>query len=249
MIIIKNANDIEKMRIAGKIVGDTLRLLEDSLRPGISTYELDKIAETYIRKSGAIPSFLGYGGFPGSVCISIDEEVVHGIPSKTRYIEEGMLVSFDVGAFIGNFHGDAARSVVIGNASEEKIKLLEVTRECFFKGIEKFNEENRIGDISFAIQQHAESFGYGVVRDLVGHGIGSEMHEDPQVPNFGNAGRGLRLKVGMALAIEPMINLGTHKVDFNQEDGWTVTTRDKKPSAHYENTTVLTDNGVEILTL
>ena len=249
MINIKNASDIEKMRVAGKIVGDALKLLEDSIKPGVTTYDLDKIAENYIRKCGAIPSFLGYGGFPGSVCISIDEEVVHGIPSKKRYIEEGMLVSFDVGAFIGNFHGDAARSIVIGKASEEKKKLVEVTRESFFKGIEQFQEGNRLGDISNAIQSYAESFGYGVVRDLVGHGIGTEMHEDPQVANFGTAGHGIRLRKGMALAIEPMINLGTYKVDFNEEDGWTVTTKDKKPSAHYENTTVLTDNGVEILTL
>ncbi|MEG2116225.1 MAG: type I methionyl aminopeptidase [Clostridia bacterium] len=248
MVILKSASDIEKMRKAGKVVGDTLKLLEDSVKIGMSTKELNDIAEKYIRKCGAVPSFLGYGGFPASVCISIDEEVVHGIPNKHKIIQDGMLISFDVGAILDGFHGDAARSVLVGTEIAEKRKLIEVTTESFYQGVAKFKEGNRLGDISHAVQAYAESFGYGVVRDLVGHGIGRDMHEDPQVPNFGIEGHGMRLKEGMALAIEPMINLGTFQVDFG-DDRWTVTTRDKKASAHYENTTVLTANGVEILTL
>lgn len=248
MVTIKSANEIEKMRKAGKIVADTLKLLEESVKVGMTTIQLDEIAEKYIRKCGATPSFLGYGGFPASVCISIDEEVVHGIPNKHKIIQEGMLVSFDVGAYIDGFHGDAARSVLIGEVTQEKRLLVERTKECFYKGVEQFKEGNRLGDISFAIQSYAESFGYGVVRDLVGHGIGRNMHEDPQVANFGIAGHGIRLREGMALAIEPMINVGTYEVIFGS-DGWRVTTKDNKPSAHYENTVVLTSNGTEILTL
>lgn len=248
MINIKTKKEVEKMRVAGEITGNTLKLLVENAKVGASTYDLDKMAEKYIRSQGAEPSFLGYGGYPASVCISINEEVVHGIPRKDKYINEGDIVSFDVGAYIGGFHGDAARSVLMGE-NEEKQKLIEVTKESFFKGIEQFKEGNRLGDISHAIQAYAESFGYGVVRDLTGHGIGREMHEDPEVLNFGKAGHGARLQKFMAIAIEPMINMGTYKVDFDQNDGWTVRTSDRQPSAHYENTVVLTDNGVEILTL
>ncbi len=247
MIITKSATEFEMMKKAGKIVGDTLKLLEDNVKVGVSTLKLNEIAENYIRKCNAIPSFLNYGGFPASVCISIDEAVVHGIPRKDKYIEEGMLVSFDVGAILNGWHGDAARSILVGN-NEEKAKLIEVTKESFFKGAAEFKEGNRLGDIGFAVQSYAESFGYGVVRDLVGHGIGKEMHEDPQVPNYGTKGRGVRLTTGMALAIEPMITLGTYKVDFGS-DGWTVTTKDKKASAHYENTCLLTSEGLVITTL
>ena len=248
MIILKTESEIAKMRKAGKITGDTLKLLEEKVKPGISTWELNDIAEKYIRSQGAIPSFLGLYNYPASVCISIDEEVVHGIPSKKRIIEEGQIVSFDVGAFVEGFHGDAARTVMVGKVSEEKRKLVEITKECFFKGIQEFKVGNRLGDIGFAIQQHAEMHGYGVVRELVGHGIGRKMHEDPEVPNYGTKGRGIRLSNGMTLAIEPMITLGTYEVDF-LADGWTVKTRDLKPSAHYENTVALIDGQVEILTL
>jgi len=248
MIILKTESEIAKMRKAGKITGDTLKLLEEKVKPGISTLELNDIAEKYIRSQGAIPSFLGLYNYPASVCISIDEEVVHGIPSKKRIIEEGQIVSFDVGAYIDGFHGDAARTVMVGKVLEEKRKLVEITKECFFKGVEQFKVGNRLGDIGFAIQQHAEMHGFGVVRELVGHGIGRKMHEDPEVANYGTKGRGVRLSNGMTLAIEPMITLGTYEVDF-LADGWTVKTRDLKPSAHYENTVALFDCQIEILTL
>ncbi|MBR2160203.1 MAG: type I methionyl aminopeptidase [Clostridia bacterium] len=248
MIILKTESEIAKMRKAGKITGDTLKLLEEKVKPGISTLELNDIAEKYIRSQGAIPSFLGLYNYPASVCISIDEEVVHGIPSKKRIIEEGQIVSFDVGAYIDGFHGDAARTVMVGKVLEEKRKLVEITKECFFKGVEQFKVGNRLGDIGFAIQQHAEMHGFGVVRELVGHGIGRKMHEDPEVANYGTKGRGVRLSNGMTLAIEPMITLGTYEVDF-LADGWTVKTRDLKPSAHYENTVALFDGQIEILTL
>lgn len=248
MIILKTESEIAKMRKAGKITGDTLKLLEEKVKPGISTLELNDIAEKYIRSQGAIPSFLGLYNYPASVCISIDEEVVHGIPSKKRIIKEGQIVSFDVGAYIDGFHGDAARTVMVGKVSEEKRKLVEITKECFFKGVEQFKVGNRLGDIGFAIQQHAEMHGFGVVRELVGHGIGRKMHEDPEVANYGTKGRGVRLSNGMTLAIEPMITLGTYEVDF-LADGWTVKTRDLKPSAHYENTVALFDGQIEILTL
>lgn len=248
MIILKTESEIAKMRKAGKITGDTLKLLEEKVKPGISTLELNDIAEKYIRSQGATPSFLGLYNYPASVCISIDEEVVHGIPSKKRIIKEGQIVSFDVGAYIDGFHGDAARTVMVGKVLEEKRKLVEITKECFFKGVEQFKVGNRLGDIGFAIQQHAEMHGFGVVRELVGHGIGRKMHEDPEVANYGTKGRGVRLSNGMTLAIEPMITLGTYEVDF-LADGWTVKTRDLKPSAHYENTVALFDGQIEILTL
>lgn len=248
MIVLKTASEIDKMRKAGKIVGDTLKLLEEKVKPGVSTYYLNEIAEKYIRSCKAYPSFLGLYDYPASVCISIDEEVVHGIPRKDRIIEEGQIVSFDVGAMIDGFHGDAARTVMVGQVSDDKRQLVEVTKECFFKGIKEFKVGNRLGDIGFAIQSYAESFGYGVVRDLVGHGIGRDMHEDPNVPNYGVKGRGIRLSNGMAFAIEPMISMGTYKV-VQLADGWTYVTQDGKPASHYENTTVLVDGEVEILTL
>ena len=238
MISVKTKEQLELMRRAGAITRDTLRLLEDKARAGVSTSELDKAAYEYILKCGAKPSFLNYHGYPASVCISIDEEVVHGIPSKKRFLEDGQIVSFDVGAFKNGYHGDAARTVAVGKISPEKQKLVEVTRQCFFEALKVLKDGVRLGDIGWAICSHARSFGYGVVEDLVGHGIGREMHEDPNVPNFGVRGRGIRLAAGMTIAIEPMINMGTSAVDFC-EDGWTVKTKDRLPSAHYENTVAL----------
>ena len=247
MITLKNSEEIEKMRVAGAIVRDTLLLMERSVRPGISTKELDKIAFDFIKSKGAKPSFLHYNGFPASICTSIDEQVVHGIPSGRKLVE-GEIISVDCGAVIGGYHGDAARTFAVGKISAEKQKLIDVTRESFFKGVEQFKEGNRLGDISHAVQAYAESFGYGVVRALVGHGIGRQMHEDPSVPNYGRAGHGMRLEKGLVLAIEPMINLGTYEVE-QLEDGWTIVTADDMPSARYENTVALTENGIEMLTL
>ena len=249
MITIKSDDQIALMRRANQIVKDTLNLLRDNTKPGMSTYELNRLAHEYIVSQGAIPSFLNYHGFPASICVSVDSEVVHGIPSKKKILQEGSIVSYDCGAIFKGWHGDAARTVAVGLISPECQQLIDVTEQCFFKGVESIVAGvTRLGDLGHVIQQHAESFGYGVVRELVGHGIGREMHEDPEVPNFGTAGRGLRLSEGMTLAIEPMINMGTERVDF-LSDGWTVKTQDRKPSAHYENTIAITRNGIEILSL
>ncbi|WP_035292501.1 type I methionyl aminopeptidase [Clostridium sp. KNHs214] len=247
MIIIKNNSEIEYMRRAGKVVGDTLAILEDVVKPGITTKDLDRIAEDYISKQGAKPSFKGYYGFPASLCTSINEEVVHGIPSD-RVLQEGDIISVDCGAILNNYHGDAARTFAVGNISDDAKKLIQVTRECFFKGVEYAKVGNRLTDISHSIQLYAESFGYSVVREYVGHGIGREMHEDPEVPNYGREGRGPKLTHGMMLAIEPMINLGEYHVETTP-NGWTVVTVDGKLSAHYENTVAILDEGPEILTL
>lgn len=249
MILIKSDSQIAEMRKANKIVKDTLDLLRDHTKAGVSTLELNKLAHDYIVSQKAIPSFLNYNGFPASVCISIDCEVVHGIPSKRKVLEEGQIVSYDCGAIWNGWHGDAARTVAVGIISPECQQLIDVTEQCFFKGVSVIKPGvTRLGDLGHAIQAHAESFGYGVVRDLVGHGIGRQMHEDPEVPNYGIEGHGMRLSQGMTIAIEPMITMGTEKVDWCS-DGWTVKTRDRKPSAHYENTIAITDNGVEILSL
>ncbi|EDS76446.1 type I methionyl aminopeptidase [Clostridium massiliodielmoense] len=247
MITIKNSKEIEYMRHAGKIVGDTLALLEESIKPGITTKDLDRIAEEYIRKCNAIPSFKGYYGFPASVCTSVNEEVVHGIPGD-RVLHEGDIVSIDCGAILNGYHGDAARTFAVGNISKEAEDLIKVTRDSFFKGVENAIVGNKLTDISAAIQKHAESHGYSVVRDYVGHGIGTAMHEEPEVPNFGRPGRGPKLVDGMVLAIEPMINVGELYVEVLSND-WTVVTRDRKLSAHYENTVAILNNGPEILTL
>jgi methionyl aminopeptidase len=247
MIYIKKDDEIELMREANKIVRDVLLLLESKLKAGMTTKELDSIAYKYITSYGAKPSFLGYHGYPASLCVSIDEQVVHGIPSD-RIIKEGEIVSIDVGAELNGFHGDAARSIYCGTISPEKKRLIDITRECFFKGIEGLQNGTPLYDIGAKVQKYAEENGYSVVRSLVGHGIGRAMHEEPSVPNYGKMGTGIRLKTNMALAIEPMINMGGYEVDF-QSDGWTVVTRDNKPSAHYENTVVIKDDGVEILTL
>lgn len=248
MIAVKTEEEQAKMRIAGKIVGDALREIEQYIKPGVTTMELNSIIEKFIRGRGAIPSFKNYNGFPAAACISIDEVVVHGIPSL-RVLKEGEIVSVDVGALINGFHGDAARTFPVGRVSVEKLKLIDVTKECFFKGIEKVREGARLGDVSSAIQKHAESHGYGVVREMVGHGIGRKLHEPPDVPNYGVERSGPILRAGNCLAIEPMINLGKPFVSIDAKDGWTCRTRDLKPSAHYENTIIVNAAGAEILTL
>ena len=249
-ITIKNAEDIQKMEAAGRIVEDTLNLLSKAACEGMRTVELDEVAAEFIKSRGATASFLNYNGYPKSICTSVNEEVVHGIPGKYR-LKDGDILSLDVGAYLNGFHGDAARTVLIGNVPEEVQKLVRVTKECFFEGLRFAKAGYRISDIAKAIQAHAESHGYGVVRELVGHGIGRDMHEDPEVPNFWDGlrfGHGARLTPGMTIAVEPMINLGTPRV-FQLDDGWTVVTADKKPSAHYENTLVITDGEPRLLTL
>ena len=236
------------MRESGRITKNVLELIGREIRAGMTTKELDKLAYDYITSCGAYPSFLGYSGYPASICSSIDDIVVHGIPSDDVVIREGQIVSIDVGVIYNGWQGDAARTFMIGEVSEEKKKLVKVTEECFFRAIENLKDGTPLGDIGHAVQTHAESNGFSVVRALVGHGIGKEMHEDPSVPNYGKKGTGIRLKKGMAIAIEPMINAGAYQVEF-MSDGWAVRTKDRKPSAHYENTVAITENGVEILTL
>ena len=247
MITIKSAAEIEKMDVAGRIVEDTLNLMGEMVAVGVSTLELDREAEKYIRSRGAVPSFLHYEGYPNSICTSVNEQVVHGIPGSYR-LKDGDIISVDIGAVINGYHGDAARTFLIGNVRDEVKELVKVTRECFFEGIKFAKVGYRIGDIGHAIQAYAESHGYGVVRELIGHGIGTEMHEEPDVPNYGKAGRGIRLEKGMCIAVEPMINLGTKDV-WQLSDGWTVVTQDEKPSAHYENTLAITDGEPRLLTL
>lgn len=247
MIIIKSDREIDYMKKAGKIVGETLALLQESIKPGITTGELDRIAEEYIKRNNSTPSFKGYYGFPASICTSINEEVVHGIPGKT-VLKEGDIISIDCGANYNGYHGDAARTFAVGQISEEAENLINVTRESFFKGVEKAIVGNRLTDISSTIQEYAEARGYSVVRDYVGHGIGTKMHEDPEVPNYGRPGRGPKLMNGMVLAIEPMINIGSYQVETQSND-WTVVTKDGTLSAHYENTVAILSNGPEILTL
>lgn len=247
MIQLKSKEQIKAMRTAGRITAEALILGGEAIKPGVTTKHVDDVIRTHIEKCGARPSFLGYAGFPASACISINSQVIHGIPSKDVVIQEGDIVSIDTGAFINGFHGDSARTFACGRISQEAEKLIEVTKECFFKGFEKAVIGNRLGDIGFAVQSYAESFGFGVVREYVGHGIGREMHESPDVPNYGREGRGLRITEGLVIAIEPMINAGTEKVRV-LSDGWTVVSADGKPSAHYENTVAITENGPEILT-
>ncbi len=247
MIQLKNAAQIELMKVAGRITGEALAVAEELVRPGISTYEIDRAIRSHIEKSGAKPSFLGYGGFPGSACISINDEVIHGIPSKKRILQEGDIVKVDVGAFINGYHGDAARTFPVGKISEEAARLIEVTKESFYLGITQATVGARIGDIGAAVEACAKKNGYSVVRRYVGHGIGRELHESPEVPNFGTAGRGSRIYAGMVIAVEPMINAGGYDVK-ELSDGWTVKTADGSLSAHYENTVAITDEGVILLT-
>ena len=248
MITVKSEAEIALMRESGRITRDVLELIGSRIKAGMTTKELDKIAYDYIKACGAYPSFLGYSGYPASICASIDDIVVHGIPSDDIVIKEGQIVSIDVGVVYNGWQGDAARTFTIGKVSEEKARLVKVTEECFFKAIENLKDGSPLGDIGYQVQTHAENNGFSVVRALVGHGIGKDMHEDPSVPNYGKKGTGIRLKKGMTIAIEPMINAGVYQVDF-LSDGWSVRTKDRKQSAHYENTVAITDNGVEILTL
>ena len=245
MIIIKSQKEIEIMREAGKIVAETHEILKSAIIPGISTLELDKIAEENIRKYNAIPSFKGYGGFPGSICASINEEVVHGIPGN-KILKEGDIVSLDVGAYYKGYHSDSAKTHGVGVISEEDRKLIEVAKESFYEGIKFAKLGYRLSDISHAIQAHVEQHGFSVVRDLVGHGVGVDLHEDPQIPNYGPAGKGPRLQEGMVLAIEPMINAGRYQVK-TLADGWTIVTVDGKKSAHYEHTIAITNDEPIIL--
>lgn len=247
-VTIKSARELELMREAGKILNKTLRTLEQSIHPGMSTADINRIGEETIRSFGCVPSFLNYNGYPASICVSVNDEVVHGIPSKQRILKEGDIVSLDAGVIYKGYHSDAARTVAVGKISDEAQKLMDVTRQSFFEGIKYAKAGNHLNDISRAIGAYAESFGYGVVRDLVGHGIGTHLHEDPEVPNFDMNRRGIRLRPGMTLAIEPMINAGTFEVEWLDDD-WTVVTADGEWSAHYENTVLITDGEPEILTL
>ena len=246
MIVLKSQQEIAYMREAGRIVAETLELIRQAVKPDVTTQELDRIADEYIRERGAIPAFKGYNGFPGSICASVNEEVVHGIPGP-RKLKNGEIISVDIGTLINGFYGDAAMTLPVGEVTPEVAQLLKVTEESLYKGIAQAVADQRLYDISHAVQIHAEEFGYGVVRDYVGHGIGRKMHEDPQIPNYGAPGRGPRLKPGMTLAIEPMINMGTYEVK-TLRDNWTVITRDKKWSAHFEHTIAVTDGEPEILT-
>lgn len=248
MIIIKNDAQIECMKNAGKVVGDTLARIQEVIKPGITTAEIDRLAEEYIVKQGAKPSFKGYNGFPASLCTSVNNEVIHGIPSKKVVLREGDIISVDCGAFLNGYHGDAARTFAVGKISKEAEDLIRVTEESFFKGVEKAIVGNYLSDISVAIQKHVEGHGYSVVREFVGHGIGQDMHEDPEVLNYKGPGRGPKLKHGMVIAIEPMVNIGRYDVEI-RSNGWTVCTLDGSLSAHYENTVALLNDGPKILTL
>ena len=247
MIQLKNPLQIKEMKEAGRITGEALLLAREHIREGISTYELDKIIRNHIEKQGAKPSFLGYHGFPGSACISINDEVIHGIPSKKRFLSDGDIVKIDVGAYYKGYHGDAARTVAVGKVSAEAQKLIDVTRESFFEGIKKFQVGNRLGDIGHAIDAYVVANGFSTVKKYIGHGIGQALHESPDVPNYGTEGRGTRLCAGMTLAIEPMVNIGDDDVK-QMSDGWTVKTVDGTLSAHYENTVALTGDGVIVMT-
>lgn len=248
MINIKTPDELVLMRKANIIVRDVLLRIEEHIKEGVSTGFLDRMAREYIEQCGATPSFLNYQGYPASICASIDDVVVHGIPKDSIYLQEGMIVGIDVGACYKGFHGDAARTFSVGRISQEKAKLVKITKESFFKGVEKIKDGARLGDVSSSIQQHVENNGFSVVRALVGHGIGRELHEDPSVPNYGDEGHGVRLHANMTIAIEPMVNKGTYLVKTDR-DGWTVRTKDGEPSAHYENTVLITEFGAEILTL
>ncbi len=247
-VSIKSDREIALMREACRIIAKVHEDLGKELRPGMSTLDVDRKAEEMIRSFGCVPNFKNYNGFPGSVCVSVNEEVVHGIPSKKRILRDGDIVSLDMGCIYKGYHSDAARTHAIGEISEEARLLIERTRQSFFEGIRYAKSGNHLHQISNAIGDYCESFGYGVVRDLVGHGVGSVLHEDPQIPNFRQKSRGIRLRSGMTLAVEPMVNAGTWEVDWLDDD-WTVVTRDRSLSAHYENTILITDGEPEILTL
>ena len=248
MIQLKNADQIKIMKEAGRITGEALLVAREHVRPGVSTYEIDRVVRAYIERAGAKPSFLGYGGFPGSACVSVNDEVIHGIPSKQRILMEGDIVKIDVGAFYKGYHGDSARTIAVGSVSAEAQKLMEVTRASFFAGLEQLKVGNRLGDVGSAIDALVVQNGFSTVKRYIGHGIGHELHESPDVPNYGTPGRGTRLCAGMVLAIEPMVNIGGEAVR-ELSDGWTVKTADGSLSAHYENTVALTGDGIINLTL
>lgn len=247
MIVLKTSRELELMREACKISAQALEVAGQAVKPGISTWEIDKIAYDFIKKQGAEPNFLGLYGFPGTACISINDEVIHGIPSKNRILKEGDIVSIDLGAKIHGFNGDNASTFAVGTISAEAQRLLDTTRESLYEGIKAAVAGGRVGDIGHAVQEYCESRGFGVVREYEGHGVGAKLHEDPGVPNFGTAGRGIRLLPGMTIAIEPMITEGTYKIK-QLPDGWTVKTADGKLAAHFEHTIAITDNGPVILT-
>lgn len=248
MVYIKSEKEIDLMREPCKIVKDTLAFVETKIAAGMTTKELDELIERYIRSSGAYPSCLGYGGFPASACISVNEMVVHGIPDHQTVLKEGDIVSVDLCAYKNGYHGDACRTFKIGKVTPELEKLVQVTEECFFKGIEGLKAGTPLYDIGYKVQKHAEANGFGVIRSYTGHGIGKEMHEDPSVPNYGRSGTGMRLKAGTVICVEPMITQGTWRVRM-LPDGWGAVTQDGKCAAHYENTLVVREDGVEILTL
>ena len=248
MIIVKNSEQIVLMKKAGVITAEALLVAKELIRPGVSTKEIDTKIKRYIEKCGATPSFLGYGGFPGSACISVNDEVIHGIPSDKVILKEGDIVKIDVGARYRGYNGDSARTFPVGKVSDEALRLISVTEMSFYEAMKFARAGNRIGDVGSAVESFVISNGFSVVRDFVGHGVGAELHEEPEVPNFGRAGRGARLYSGMTLAIEPMVNAGGHEVRV-QKDGWTVTTLDGKLSAHYENSIAITDGDPILLTV
>ncbi len=247
-VTIKSEHEIELMREAGKILAKTHDELAKQIKPGMSTYEIDKIGEEIIRSYGCIPSFLNYNGYPASICVSLNDEVVHGIPRKDCIVVEGDIISLDAGVIYKGYHSDAARTVAVGEISDEAKKLIEVTKQSFFEGLKFAKEGYHLHDISNAISDYCEQFGYGVVRDLVGHGIGRNLHEEPEIPNFRQKRRGIKLQAGMTLAVEPMVNMGTYEVAWLDDD-WTVVTEDGSLSAHYENTILITKGEPEILSL
>lgn len=248
MIIVKNQEQIKLMRIAGRITAEAILAGAELVKPGVTTKQIDERIRHYIEKCGARPSFLGYGGFPGSACISINEQVIHGIPSRNTVLQEGDIVKIDVGAYIHGFHGDSARTIPCGRISADAQKLIDVTKRSFELGAEAAGKEGaRIGDIGAAVDAYVRENGFSTVKKYVGHGVGHDLHEDPNVPNYGTPGRGPKLCRGMVIAIEPMVNAGVDEVR-ELSDGWTVLTKDGKLSAHYENTVAITDNGIEILT-
>lgn len=247
MIVLKTTRELSLMKEAGAISAGALKVAGEAVQPGISTWEIDRIAYDYIIKQGAVPAFLNYGGFPATACISVNDEVIHGIPSKKRILQAGDIVSIDLGAKINGYVGDTAATFAVGEISPEAKRLIDTTRESLYEGIAKAVAGGRLGDVSHAIQQYCEERGYGVVREYTGHGVGAELHEDPSVPNYGTPGRGVRLLPGMVIAIEPMINEGTAAIK-NLSDGWTVKTRDGKLSAHFEHTVAITADGPKLLT-
>lgn len=248
MVVIKTARELSKMKDACRISAEALRVAGEAVKPGVTTYEIDTIVRKYIEKQGAAPSFLGYGGFPASACISVNNVVIHGIPSKKQFLKEGDIVSVDVGAYYEGFHGDNAYTFPCGKISANAQALLDATKESLYEGIKKALAGNRIGDIGSAVQQYVEARSYSVVRDFVGHGVGAKLHEDPSVPNYGTPGRGVRLLPGMTIAIEPMVNEGTYEVRV-LDDEWTTVTKDGKLAAHFEHTVAITPDGPKIMTL